>query len=195
MWTKKASLLSKELSPSLEQVYCWLVVRQADTGKAALISERDGELSTALQHTTCSLLSSLQGESESESEQDSSPLERLQIQGSHPETNCLWPKREKTALSKIPIQKPEGITSLDSSPIRDLCPTEHCVMPARKRCVTLQFVGNLQVILSVFHSSVLSKEYLLFFSPPDAFVFTIKVSSFCSVLSPVTKHQTYCQTL
>lgn len=104
-------------------------------------------------------------------------------------------EREKTALGKIPNQKPEGITALDSSPIRDLCPTEHCVMPAKKRCVTLQFVGNLQVILSVFHSSVLSKEYLLFFSSPDAFVFTIKVSSFCSVLSPVTKHQTYCQTL
>lgn len=140
------------MSPSLEQVYCWLVVRllrerQADTGKAALISEQDRELSTPLQHTTCSLLSSLQGESESE--QDSSPLERLQIQGSHLEKNCFVAreKKKKTALGRIPIQKPEGITALESSLIRDLCPTEHCMMPARKRCLTLQFVGNLQVIL------------------------------------------------
>lgn len=158
--------------------------QQADTGNAALIREQDGELSTPLQHTACSPFSSIQGESESE--QDSSPLERLQIRGSNPETNCFVvrekKKQKKTTLGRIPIQKPEETTLLESSLIHDLCPTKHCMMPARKRCLTLQFGSIPQVIL-------FSKEYLLFFSPPNAFVLTIKVSSFCSVLFPVTKHQ------
>lgn len=49
-----------------------------------------------LQHTKCSPLSSLQGESESE--QDSSPLERLQIRGSNPETNCFVAREKKKHL-------------------------------------------------------------------------------------------------
>ncbi len=106
-----------------------------------------------------------------------------------------WSEKKTTTLGRIPIQTPEERTLLESSLIHDICPTAHCVMPARKRCLTLQFGGIPQVILSGLHCSVLSKDYLLFFSPPDAFIFTIKVYSFCSVLSPVTKHQTYCHTL